>query len=165
MANLDLFNPVVKPCVVDKSVIWKFVSLLGNTRPPFEVPFCDVLKNTLTAEQNMQTWCNVCDRYQPHVSYISWVEKSRWRIQWFQNWCGGGRFFGSSQRLWYIQNIRLYVSTVFCADNDLFCFFKTLSYWFDRPRLRPFSTSLMLLPSTVTLRTLVIMNSGEFNTW
>lgn len=41
----------------------------GNTRPPFEVPFCDVLKNTLTAEQNMQTWCNVCDRYQPHVSY------------------------------------------------------------------------------------------------
>lgn len=39
----------------------------GNTRPPFEVPFCDVLKNTLTAEQNMQTWCNVCDRYQPHT--------------------------------------------------------------------------------------------------
>ena len=88
MANLDLFNPVVhvKSCVLDKSVIWNFVSLLGNTRPPFEVPFCDVLKNTLTAEQNMQTWCNVCDRYQPHVSYISWVEKSQWRIQEFQNW-------------------------------------------------------------------------------
>ncbi|XP_062586569.1 PAN2-PAN3 deadenylation complex catalytic subunit PAN2-like [Saccostrea cucullata] len=39
----------------------------GSNRPPFEVPFCDVLKSTLTAEQNMQTWCNVCDRYQPHT--------------------------------------------------------------------------------------------------
>ncbi|KAK3103914.1 hypothetical protein FSP39_022867 [Pinctada imbricata] len=38
----------------------------GPSKPPARFDFASVLKNSVCQEQNIQAWCNACDKYQPH---------------------------------------------------------------------------------------------------
>jgi hypothetical protein len=44
-----------------------FFRILAHNKPPVRFTFAEVVKHSLSLEQNTQAWCNSCERYQPHV--------------------------------------------------------------------------------------------------
>lgn len=39
----------------------------AHNKPPVRFTFAEVVKHSLSLEQNTQAWCNSCERYQPHM--------------------------------------------------------------------------------------------------
>ncbi|VDI10977.1 PAB-dependent poly(A)-specific ribonuclease subunit 2 [Mytilus galloprovincialis] len=39
----------------------------GHNKPPVRFTFAEVVKHSLSLEQNTQAWCNSCEKYQPHM--------------------------------------------------------------------------------------------------
>jgi hypothetical protein len=48
-----------------------FFCILAHNKPPVRFTFAEVVKHSLSLEQNTQAWCNSCERYQPHVGLQS----------------------------------------------------------------------------------------------